>query len=57
MSFSEWMQVLALVVAAVALAWTVTVASRATGFGGPFGLVALSVLLLLNAWLLERRGV
>ena len=57
MSFSEWMQVLALVVAAVALAWTVAVASWATGYGVPLGLVALSVLLLLIAWLLERRGV
>ena len=57
MSFSEWVQVLALVVVAVAVAWTAAVASWATGFGGPFGLVALSVLLLLIAWLLERRGV
>ena len=57
MSFSEWVQVLALVVVAVAVAWTAAVASWATGFGGPFGLVALSVMLLLIAWLLERRGV
>ena len=57
MSFSEWVQALALAVAAVALAWTVAVASWVTGYGVPFGLVALSVLLLLIAWLLERRGV
>ena len=57
MSFSEWVQALALAVAAVALAWTVAVASWATGYGVPFGLVALSVLLLLIAWLLESRGV
>ena len=49
MSFSEWVQALALVVAAVALAWVVVITTWATGFSGPFGLVVLSALLLLIA--------
>ena len=52
MSFSEWMQAVALVLLAVAAAWL-----AGEHFGGPAAVAVGGALLLGIAWLLERKGV
>ena len=54
MSFSEWIQLAALVLLAVAIAWSTGIALAASGFGWPVAIGVLGVGMLSIAGVLER---
>lgn len=56
MSFSEWVQLVALALVGCGLALTAAIASAPTGYGLPVGLVVGGVLVLVLGWLIERKG-